>query len=156
MADHKPTPTPKVRRKREMTCGHPWLGHAAHGLCRPCYVKDYMRRRGITGMTSPENQRKWYDKSNAERTRAFNLKRRWGMSVAEADALIAKQGGLCLVCGCVMTLTKGPRRAQIDHDHKTGLFRGVLCRHCNTGIGLLGDDPEVLMKAAAYLEAGIK
>lgn len=44
-------------------------------------------------------------------------------------------------------------RLAVDHCHETGVVRGLLCRRCNTGIGLLRDDPMVLNAAVAYLEA---
>jgi hypothetical protein len=59
-------------------------------------------------------------------------------------------GGPCPIC--TNTLTKnGYRRAVIDHDHKTGLLRGVLCNNCNTGLGKLGDSEAGLLRAISYL-----
>jgi len=56
---------------------------------------------------------------------------------------------------CTNTLTKnGYRRAVIDHDHNTGLLRGVLCNNCNTGLGKLGDSKMGLLRAMSYLATG--
>ncbi len=57
----------------------------------------------------------------------------------------------CALCG-VFASPNG-RRLSIDHDHRTGAFRGVLCNPCNTGLGLYRDDPQLLRDAASYLEA---
>lgn len=66
---------------------------------------------------------------------------------AYAD-LLAAQDGCCAVCGDTMG---GGRNEHIDHDHETGVVRGLLCTHCNTAIGKFRDDPERLLKAATYL-----
>lgn len=106
-------------------------------------------------MNTAEYDKQW-NKENAWRRRGYNLKRRWRLTEAEVDGLIATQDGKCAICESVMTNSGiGSRRSQIDHDHVTGKFRGILCRHCNTGLGLFGDNPALLSKAIAYL-AGIK
>lgn len=74
----------------------------------------------------------------------------YGITQAELDLMIQKQGGLCAICG-------GPpngigTRLHIDHCHDTGRIRGLLCSNCNTMIGLAKNDPERLLLAAAYLE----
>lgn len=56
---------------------------------------------------------------------------------------------------CTNTLTRnGYRRAVVDHDHMTGLLRGVLCNNCNTGLGKLGDSKIGLLRAISYLTEG--
>ncbi|MCX5338149.1 endonuclease VII domain-containing protein [Streptomyces sp. NBC_00124] len=67
------------------------------------------------------------------------------MTEADCDELVASQKGLCVIC------PKGPA-VHVDHCHKTGRVRGVLCFNCNSGLGLLRDDPEAMNRAADYLE----
>lgn len=64
--------------------------------------------------------------------------------------MLAEQSGLCAVC-------YGPAvgksdKLSVDHDHATGRVRGLLCHHCNAALGHLMDDPNLLRKAAIYLE----
>ncbi|MGV5033770.1 endonuclease VII domain-containing protein [Streptomyces sp. NRAIS4] len=62
--------------------------------------------------------------------------------------MIASQRGLCAIC-----LAASP--AHVDHCHKTGRVRGVLCFNCNSAIGKLGDNPDAVRRAAAYLEGNL-
>jgi hypothetical protein len=71
---------------------------------------------------------------------------RLGISVAEYDRLIEGSGGLCALCG-----ESYGERPNVDHCHKTGKVRGVLCSRCNTGIGLFAESPELFNAAVRYL-----
>lgn len=65
--------------------------------------------------------------------------------------ILAEQGDCCACCR-----TADPNGTwHVDHDHHTGLIRGILCSNCNTGIGMLGDDLDGVRRAAAYLEAHV-
>ena len=64
------------------------------------------------------------------------------------DMLVA-QGGVCAICR--LTCQSG-KRLCVDHDHATGKVRGLLCQKCNTVLGKMSDSPELLRRAAAYLE----
>ncbi|MFJ9149610.1 endonuclease VII domain-containing protein [Streptomyces sp. NPDC102270] len=77
--------------------------------------------------------------------RANHLKRHYNLTEAERDEMVASQMGLCVIC------LKAPA-VHVDHCHKTGRVRGVLCFNCNSAIGKLGDDPDAVRRAAAYLE----
>ena len=79
---------------------------------------------------------------------AWMLRREYGMSVADYEALLSVQGGRCAICNC-------PPRANcklnVDHDHQTGKVRGLLCGHCNSGVGYFRDNPELLNASIQYL-----
>lgn len=77
--------------------------------------------------------------------RKRHLKRHYGLTEAERDAVVASQRGLCVICLSASAV-------HVDHCHKTGSVRGVLCFNCNSAIGKLGDDPDAVRRAAAYLE----
>jgi hypothetical protein len=73
------------------------------------------------------------------------LKRRYGISAAEVDAMVEAQGGVCLICQ--------ERPAEhVDHDHLSGAVRGVLCFSCNGGLGQFRDRVDIMAKAITYLE----
>jgi hypothetical protein len=74
---------------------------------------------------------------------------KYGTTKDFIDALFAQQGAVCAIC---TTDIPGKKGWQIDHDHKTGKIRGVLCLKCNVGLGNLRDDPRILRVAALYLE----
>lgn len=64
--------------------------------------------------------------------------------------LLEKQGYMCAICGRDLSEAQ-PRHSVVDHDHDTGVVRGVLCHNCNTGIGRFSDNVELLEKAIEYL-----
>ena len=91
-------------------------------------------------------------KSNyKEKVRQYNLKKSFGITPAEYDKKLAEQENKCAICGMVYEGSMRKRFA-VDHDHTTGLIRGLLCSGCNTGIGGLGDSVELLEKAIKYLK----
>jgi hypothetical protein len=77
------------------------------------------------------------------------LKRNFGVTLAERDALIQAQGGKCTLCERVFNPLD---RACIDHDHITGRMRGIICTSCNKALGLFKDSIPALTKALAYLQ----
>lgn len=73
-------------------------------------------------------------------------KRKYGMSKDDFEKLFDLQLGRCQICGGDLN-----HSLNVDHDHKTGTVRGLLCSSCNTGLGLFRDDVGTLVKAIAYL-----
>jgi hypothetical protein len=82
--------------------------------------------------------------------RMHTLKKLYGITPEDYDAMYEAQGGRCGVCG----VEKGKQNFHIDHDHGTGEVRGLLCLSCNAGMGQLGDDATRLRAAADWIERG--
>lgn len=78
------------------------------------------------------------------------LQRAYGIDYSEYESMLESQNGRCAIC---KTTDTGKRKAfAVDHNHKTGAVRGLLCSNCNTGIGNLRDNIDLLKEAIAYLE----
>jgi hypothetical protein len=99
------------------------------------------RQRGR--YTRPENV------ATAKESRAAGRKKKYGMSVADFDAMLAAQGGGCAICGVVAN--DAHLDLHVDHDHATGVVRGILCPPCNHGLGMFRDNPARMAVAIEYL-----
>lgn len=82
-----------------------------------------------------------------ERTRRFNLQRKYGLTLEEYKKLLEDQGYKCLICESNIAGAS----AKLDHCHKAKKIRGFLCNNCNAGIGLFKDSERLLMRAIEYL-----
>jgi hypothetical protein len=80
-----------------------------------------------------------------------HLRRKYGLTIAERDAMIAAQDGRCLCCKTKFGLLRADRPC-VDHCHTTGRVRGILCNTCNTLIGHAADNPTILRACARHLE----
>ena len=100
------------------------------------------------------NRTKWA-KDHPDKIAAFNrkfwLKKRYGITQEQYEAILAAQGGGCAICG-TKDPGKGRKNFCVDHDHKTGKVRGLLCAKHNKMLGLAGDDVELLERSIDYLQ----
>lgn len=116
------------------------------GKCRPCtreYNAGFQKRKNFA-----------YNK-------AYNLRKKYGITQEEYDALLLAQGGCCAICRKPETVYTGrgkgvSNRLCVDHDHVTGKVRGLLCNACNTSLGKMNDDPTLLVQALTYLGFDVK
>lgn len=88
--------------------------------------------------------------ANPNLHREIHYKKEYGITLAQFQAMLERQGGKCRLCGKDVTLKQ--KDAHMDHCHTTGRLRAILCRACNTGVGMLGDSAALLRKAAEYLD----
>lgn len=96
-----------------------------------------------------ERRKRFHDKHREEENkenRERRLKTVYGITAQDYDDMLKKQGGKC-ICG----KDNGSIRLHIDHDHRTGKIRGLLCYRCNHAIGLAQDNPETFEILAQYL-----
>jgi hypothetical protein len=131
-------------------------GRPAASFCSDECRKAVARRNGARNTAS--HRARMTSEERAARWRAWLLAR-YGLTSERYDAMVAKQGGVCAICGQPDTDHHSPL-LKIDHDRsccpRNGscgrCVRALLCSACNTGLGLFGDDPGLLRAAADYLE----
>jgi Recombination endonuclease VII len=96
-----------------------------------------------------EKSKEWY-RANKDRVRDLQLQKEFGITLRQYTEMLLAQNGVCAIC------QGGPdaksKKLAVDHDHRTGKIRSLLCRGCNVGIGNLKDSPELLIKAAQYIK----
>lgn len=107
------------------------------GLCRAC------------GGQREDHSIQHCDKCKRARN-SRRLKSLYGITLEEYEELAAYQGWVCWICKQKETTKDG--FLHVDHDHRTGKVRGLLCGQCNRGIGSLGDSIETLDRAIEYLK----
>lgn len=87
-------------------------------------------------------------KENKTMMRAGWLRREYGITLAEYDSMLGQQNGVCAIC----ENPKIGKPMSVDHDHKTGKVRGLLCQGCNAFLGRIGDSVRIARKIISYLE----
>lgn len=88
-----------------------------------------------------------YHEKNPLARRAEKLKARYGITPEQYDVMLAAQGGHCACCPAV----PGKKPLFVDHNHRTGAVRGLLCHGCNVALGAIAEDVERTLELVAYL-----
>ena len=143
---------------------HPSRRLYAKRRCRSCYEKHLRATNPSFTKRQRANARAWHS-ANPERIAAlrqkraaFNrtpagklrrrelyLRREYGITLEDYNGLLSRQGGRCRIC-----LKK--YKLHVDHNHKTGRVRGLLCFRCNFGLGWWSEQPARLQRALDYLK----
>ena len=132
-----------AKKKHDYRLAHP---EEARAIVRRSRTKEEHRRH------IREYNKRWLEQAKEKdplRYRRIYLKQRYGISHEEFEDAVAAQNGVCAICGCPPDGRFGV--LVIDHDHKTGAVRQLLCTSCNRGLGVFKDDPQKLYRAAEYL-----
>jgi hypothetical protein len=88
---------------------------------------------------------------NRQRLRSYFRKRLYGITDERFEEMLTSQDDACAICRVAFNGTDRNRKPYVDHDHSTGVIRGLLCVRCNSGLGHFLDSPDSLIAAAAYL-----
>lgn len=140
-------------------------GYTAHCKeCRKIYSKASNERVRAKDPEAYLARRRQYVKAYqnnhpervAEKDWSYRIKTRFGMTPEQYYKMLERQGGLCAGCG---TIPNGKKLA-VDHDRSCcpqnkscgDCVRGLLCSNCNTALGLLKDDKEVMIRLIGYLD----
>lgn len=118
---------------------------------RRAYQRQYRREH-------PQTDYKAHYRRYALSQRYAMLWKKYGISPERYDCFLLAQHSRCLICNEFMidAVSRGGRKTgrsvTVDHDHKTGEPRGLLCAKCNTGIGMFGENVEVMQRALDYVK----
>lgn len=133
------------------------------GRCKPCAIIGAKKWEMANPKRRKEKHKEWREKNsekcavyqktwrkaNQDRLRKYAKKKTlwlYELTVAEYEAMFAKQNGLCKIC-------RKEKATAVDHCHETGKIRGLLCLACNKGLGFFRDNPVVLQNAIDHLKS---
>lgn len=124
-------------------------------ICKKCLLEKPFSEFSTNSMGKDKKQPRCKEclhaaqkKRRQENWDAARLKYTYGISVQEVLDMLEKQDNKCAICAEEFLER---RHTVVDHCHRTGKFRGMLCRKCNVGIGQLRDSSEIVYKAYKYL-----
>ena len=116
------------------------------------FFKDRQKTSGLRPDCKTCNMvksRAWAE-ANKHRRKAYSIKSIYGITIDEYNALLAQQNYRCAICDVHQDSMN--KALHVDHCHRTGKVRGLLCVNCNSALGKLKDSVAVVLRAAKYLE----
>ena len=124
--------------------------HKAYAATHSDELRAYYKAYDEVRRDKKRAYMKVYHATHRGALRTYALKRKYGLTPAAFEAILREQGGSC--AACETSEWRGKHGSPvIDHDHKTGAVRGILCNRCNAAAGMLLDNPETVLKLAVYL-----
>lgn len=145
----------KVQKELSEFHNDKWKTDGLHPHCKQCHSRRrYNKRRMDLKFAAEDRERsRRFRKEKPELSRWYvtnaTLKKKYGITLEEYNDLLRQQNNLCAICS--RKCSTGNKLA-VDHCHNTGKIRGLLCQGCNTSLGKMNDDPDLLRKAIDYLE----
>ncbi len=134
------------------------------GYCKKCNIEKskaytetshYLASRGKAGRAMRDKAkrktkaRRRYKELNPDWLRWEQIEKAYGLTKLAWRTILEEQRGVCAICHKAFT----GKEPHVDHNHATGMVRGLICRACNTALGLLCEDREILIGMIDYLDA---
>lgn len=156
----------RYQSHREKRLAHDKAYYESHRAERLAYSKVYVQNPGVKEQHRIADRKHSQKSETKEKKRAYmsrpeikqkfqiyqrahHLRTKYGLTLEDFNSILAAQGFVCAACKSPFWGSTGP---VIDHDHKSGIVRGILCRDCNLAAGILGDDPKRVEQLHAYLQ----
>lgn len=121
--------------------------------CTAAYKRQWYAKNPENVRISSRADYQRAKRKNPLLNRERELRRHYGMTLAEYDAICESQGGLCAACHQPPSGGRWiPSRLVVDHCHRSGQVRQLLCYPCNAALGMVGDNLDRLRMLLDYLE----
>jgi hypothetical protein len=141
----------KCRYNKEIGCFHKDKNRndGLQTVCKQC-SRLYSQERNAK---RKEEYKRWYQ-DNKIKVRNYKLKRKFKISISEYNDMFDEQNGLCAICkkseikkhnGTIQSLA-------VDHNHSTGKVRALLCSNCNTALGSLKENKDIIFNMIDYID----
>lgn len=121
-----------------------------YSMCKACKTAATLEHRKKNPPKYNDYMKKWRGK-NPDKQHATDIKRLYKLPIEEYNKMLAAQNCQCKICGKHHDPSKKRGRLYVDHCHRTGKIRGLLCSACNCALGYLNDDTGLIEKAIAYI-----
>lgn len=135
----------------------PRAEYGTQSRCKSCRAQHYQQNKPAIGVVRRARYRAdpgaavrysvAWKRANPEKVKDYHLKAKYGIPYGTFDRLMQEQDGRCAICR-----RQHDRTLHVDHDHETGIVRGLLCDTCNRGIGYFHEDADRLRAAAFYVD----
>jgi len=123
--------------------------HGVRAICIKC-----RRKKGRKYSKAHKKEKRENYFKNKQHYTNIHIRKKYGITLKQYNKMLKSQNNCCAICGKPeeeKEKNKSIRKLAIDHDHKTGNVRGLLCGKCNKGIGLLQGNIKILINATKYL-----
>lgn len=122
-------------------------------LARARYARFKLLDPIALAKTKADRNKRWASRKPeliAHHHRSWMLRKKYGITIAQYEAMVAEQKNLCKVCN---NPPKPGKKLVVDHDHKSGKVRNLLCDNCNLLIGHAQEDLIILEATISYLRS---
>lgn len=121
-------------------------------ICKDCKREDVYAWREKNKDKYNADMRAYNKTVPAEKRYGAEIKRKYGCTLEQYNAMLVSQEGKCAICDKLHNPAEKKGRLFVDHCHKTGKVRALLCGACNSMLGYANDDTRVLLEAVAYIK----